>query len=139
MLGYADGVASLADRLPRLARAFTVILLLLPCATAVAVSTPHRRWQEPGAAALSAASNKIANLGGGPLGLTFEAAKTGLLFRGQTTMVGKDASQAPAVVLCSTRDPSYRASVRVARCDLPGYEDQQTFDDFHVMVRRISP
>ena len=136
ILGYADGLASLADRLPRLAPAFTGGLLLLPAVVAVSVSMPHHRWQKSGAAALSASTDLIAHLGGGPLGLTFEAAKAGLLYRGETRMVLKDSPEAPSVALCSTKAPSYRASFRPAPCDLTGYREDATFNDFSVLVRR---
>jgi hypothetical protein len=138
ILGYADGLASVADRLPRLAPGFAGGLVLLPAVVAVSVSMPHHRWQKSGAAALSAATDRIASLGGGRLGLTYEATKAGLLYGGETAMVSKNLPQPPSVALCSTRDPSYRASFRLAHCDLAGYQEDAAFSDFHVLVRRTA-
>jgi hypothetical protein len=138
LLGYADGLAALMARAARLWPLFAAALVLAPALTALAISTRHRRWQEPGKAALAVAETAVAERGSGELGLLHESIKVGLMFRGPTRIVAPEAAAgAPGVVLCSEQTSSYRTAPteRLASCALPGYDDLGARDSFHVLVR----
>jgi len=138
LIGYADGLATLAARFGKAAsppHLFAALLMVAPALVAVAISARHRRWQEPNAAALAATSDLTATLGVHELGLNAAALKAGLLYPGHTALV-RGARNAPEVVLCKTRSPSYRAPDERLNCDLPGYEERLDITNFRVLVRR---
>jgi hypothetical protein len=139
LLGYADLLAGAAAQLPRARTAIAAALLLAPAALALAIAVRHRRWQEPERVALESASRLAAALGSRELGLTPEASKVGILYRGRTTWVRGDArdDRHPPVVLCAGRSWSYRTADTALSCRLPGYDVVgQTEAGFELLVRK---
>ncbi|HET6284001.1 MAG TPA: hypothetical protein VFH73_23800 [Polyangia bacterium] len=134
MIGYTNALAALWERLGRRQRSAVPVLLLLPALIALGIGTRHRKWQEPMAKALAAASVIARRVGAPELWLTDNACKAGLLYDGPTRLL--DATSNPAVILCSTRPASYRQPMGTYTCDLPGYRSEAAADGFEVLVRK---
>lgn len=134
MIGYAEVVATLWERLRLGIRGITPALLVVPALIAFGIGARHRRWQEPMARALAAATTITGRAGVHELGLTENACKAGLLYDGPTRLVNAAAQE--AVILCSTRAASYRQPVGDYTCDLPGYKSEASADGFQVLVRQ---
>jgi hypothetical protein len=159
LVGYADNLSALAGWLGRrwsaaavpgppatggpwslrsalpLKLPFTLLCVLAPALVALAISARHRRWQAPGRAALTAAVTLVREVGGREIGLTPDALKVGMLFRGPTPLV-LEGRGGPRVVLCSEQSSSYRTPANMSNaCALPGYAESSARGGFHVLVR----
>jgi hypothetical protein len=134
MIGYADLTAGAVERLGRSGRWVVVVVPLVPALVCLGLASRHRAWQDLPAAALAAARQEVARLGGHELGLSGGALKVGMLFPGRTVGL-VPGSAAPEVVLCCEDSASRRMPGLSFRCDMPGYDDHRLAGGFHLLVR----
>lgn len=125
----------------RLMRTTTVAgLLILPGLSGQAIGVRHRRWQEPMRKALAAVTEVAASRRTDRIGLTPNALKYGLLFPGKTTMQTTGGPN-PEVILCATKNTSYRVVETDFSCSTPGYESVRQLIGCEILVRSsmVSP
>jgi hypothetical protein len=134
LIGYAGCLAYAASH-PLLRRLATVVLMIVPMATAFVIGSKHRRWQDPMAAALATAAEVSGRRGDGQLGFTPSASKIGLLHDGPTAMVGVGGAATPAVVLCAGEDYSYRLGNFKQPCRVDGYRSAQSLPGYEILLR----
>jgi hypothetical protein len=134
LIGYADLLARLGDRFPP--DPWRALAILTPAALCLTISTIHRRWQAPGATALSAVSRLAETAPSADVGLTWSAVKTAIFYRGSITVL--DEQRRPQIVLCSTHYASYRDPNEQFSCSFPGYKDRMNVAEFHLLTRENS-
>ena len=119
LLGYADLVAAIADRLhiQTIVRWATVVL---SPTLVLLISLRHHVWQAPMHDALEAADQVVSETGQRVLGTTVSAMKVALLHNGPVVL-SDPSRQDPRVVLCNTVDLSYRASSAVSCVKSSGF------------------
>jgi hypothetical protein len=90
--------------------------------------------------ALLAVTEVAGALGTDHIGLTPSALKYGLLFRGRTTMQTSE-SVNPDVILCATKNTSYRITETDYSCTTPGYRSVRELIGCQILVRtdRLAP
>jgi hypothetical protein len=137
LVGYADLLATLARRfVPSSERSIALALIAVTVAVTWIVDVRHHRWQLPMADALRAAIEATTELHTRQLGMTPEAAKSGVLFPGSTVFVDRD-HPTTAVILCSVRSASYRLPTDSTHsCEWPGYREYRRVGDYQVLVRQ---
>jgi hypothetical protein len=137
LIGYASLAATLWERLMA-GRRVPALCAVLPALIAMPISVRHRAWQDTDVRALAAASTAIAAEGGGVLGVTYTAGKSGLLYMGRAVEI--ESGERPRIVLCGAQYPSYRAPGDPAGggCDLDGYQKLET-DGNNSVLRRKDP
>lgn len=136
LLGYAHLLAELGSR-SRWLRELTLVLVLLPAGSALAIGRAHRLWQDPMAQALRTATAMLDQLGQSELLVTRNASKIGLMFPGPVSVVDESVQHPVGVVLCSMLE-SYRAGDITTACSLPGYRAVRTFHAISVLVADTS-
>lgn len=136
LIGYADALAVVAERVSRWRLWYTSIVVVAPALIALAISVRHYGWQKKNAEGLDAAAAIAAELGVHELGLTEPAMKGGMLYPGRTASVGSGRDL--KVVLCHKRSSSYREGESSVPCELPQYDTRIEGDEFRVLVRRDS-
>jgi hypothetical protein len=137
MIGYADLLAGLVERVGTRRRWVSVLVTVVPALVCLGLATRHRAWQTPQAEALAVARQEVARLGESQLGLSGGAFKVGMLFPGAT--VDADGATAPSVVLCGEESSSRRAPGTSFRCERRGYDDRRLAAGFHVLTRQGAP
>jgi hypothetical protein len=136
LIGYADILAGLAQRLRLGDRPAGILLTVGTTAIALVIGYRHSRWQMTMNEALTAAAQISKSIGAHELGVTPEAAKAGMLFPGPTRLVTRDDPDA-AVILCSTHSASYRQPADGPySCALPGYASFHRAGAYEVLIRR---
>jgi hypothetical protein len=145
MIGYVSLLADGAEWLERrvgtwIRSAILAGLLVFPGLAGFAIGARHRRWQEPMRQALVAVTEVAASMGTDRIALTPSALKYGLLFRGRTTMQTTDRPN-PDVILCATKNTSYRVTETNFSCATPGYRTLRQFVGCEILVRsdRVLP
>ena len=154
MIGYAALLSDLCLHLearwgPWVGSTTLAGLLILPGLAGYAISSRHRRWQEPMRQALASVSEVAASLGTNRIALTPSALKYGLMFNGLTTLQPserallaegpdrKDLDGQPLaeVILCGTKNTSYRVLSSDLSCVTKGYETVRAFAGCEILVR----
>jgi hypothetical protein len=136
LLGYAHLLAELGSR-SRWLRQLTLVLVLLPAGSALAIGRAHRLRQDPMAQALRTATAMLDQLGQSELLVTRNASKIGLMFPGPVSVVDESLQHPVGVVLCSTLE-SYRAGDITTACSLPGYRAVRRFHAISVLLADTS-
>jgi hypothetical protein len=134
LIGYADVLAAIVARVPRLSFGQVPILVIAPAMVALAISLRHYGWQRRNAQARETAAAVAAEVGVHELGLTESAFKAGMLYAGHTSSFGLGGQ--PKVVLCNKRSSSYREGEGSVTCVFSGYDARVDREDFRVLVRR---
>ncbi len=134
LIGYADALAAVAERIARGRRWYTPAVIVAPAIIALAISVKHAGWQKKNAGGREAAAAVAAELGVHEIGLTEPALKDGMLYPGKTVAVGS--GHDPKVVLCHKNASSYREGQSAVPCELPRYDIKLDGDEFRVLVRR---
>ena len=133
LIGYADLLASLGDRIHLKASIATPVLAALALVVAGTIGVQHLRWQRPMAQALDAATTATAAAGTAELALTYEASKVGLLYPGPLRRFVPGGIPSP-VVLCGRDSASYRRADLRGTCDFPGYRTLRSINGFDILV-----
>jgi hypothetical protein len=154
MIGYAALLSDLSEHLARLwgpwVRSLSLAgLLILPGFAGYEIAVRHRRWQEPMRQALAAVSEVASSLGTNRIALTPSSLKYGLMFHGQTIMEPSDrgnGADAPGgsaggdhqtadVILCGTRNTSYRLLESAFSCAINGFRIARALAGCEILVR----
>ena len=112
----------------------TVGLVLIPGGVGQVIGARHLRWQKPMNDAMMVVNEVSASQGTKHIALTPNALKYGLLFRGRTSMYVPD-HENPDVILCATKNTSYRISEVDLACEFPGYRRVRSVIGSDVLVR----
>lgn len=132
LLGYAALLARLL-RSRRATRRLVFALALAAPAMSLGVGTLHARWQQPMIEARHDAETVLSRAGGGTLGLTYSAFKSGLLTRERVRWVQYTREPLP-VILCSTEVPVYRRLSPPINCDFDGYRPAARSGTYVILV-----
>jgi hypothetical protein len=125
IVGYVSCLQEILRRLPGALRIWAqrlaaAALLILPSVAAYEIGKRHRRWQQPMTDAMNTLANVTRSRGVTEVGVTTNALKYGLMFPGRTVQFPEGGAR-PPVVLCATKNTSYRITETDFSCSFEGY------------------